>query len=277
MDYHPEIEARGLEKRNHRRTAALLRSIDARLLPRFAAVITLDQAMASLVRRRAPHADIVEHPTWAQSPLPQARPDRHKPGRGDGPLRLVYTGNLGVAHDLEPLARLLAAVRARRPVSVLTVGTSAAGEERFREMAARVGAEIEHHSRVPLFSDLGILYGERGIDAGIVVLSEDLAGLVSPSKFVGYIDFGLPLVYVGPAGTNSARVCESFGGGFWIPPGVSASERDRVASALLDPRQMEEAASGALAAARYFHGFGAETLADSLAPRLELAASETRG
>jgi colanic acid biosynthesis glycosyl transferase WcaI len=277
MDYHPEIEARGLEKRGWIRAARILREIDGRLMPRFAAIVTLDPAMTALVRQHAPYVDVLEHPTWTLGPSPGVNPVSYAPGSGAGPLRLVYTGNLGLTHDLLPLANLLEAIQRRREVVLHVVGSSRAGEARFREMGARVGAAVEVRPRVPLFSDLGVLYERLRIDAGIVVLSVDSIGLVSPSKFVGYVDFGLPLVYLGPAGTNSARVCLEFKGGFWLPPNASSTETEDVAARLLDENQMASAANGALAAARYFHGFNGRTLAALLAPRLKTLAPMAPG
>lgn len=92
MDYHPEFEARVLEKRGHRRLARLLRSVDTSLLPRFSAMVTLDPAMTDLVRTRATALDILEHPTWVTDPTAEVAPVSYRPGSGSGPLRLAYSG-----------------------------------------------------------------------------------------------------------------------------------------------------------------------------------------
>lgn len=268
MDYHPEIEARRLERRGHGRLARLLRAIDARLMPRFALVITLDPAMTALVCSRTSPARVLEHPTWATNRTTGVAPVSYSPGAGDGPLRLAYSGNLGAAHDLEPLRSLLEAVARERPVHLLVIGASPAGETRFRALGAGLGLPVEVNGRVPFFSDLRGVYEKHRVDAGIVLLSDEFAGLVSPSKFSGYIDFGLPLVYLGPPGTNTATVCARFHGGFWLPTGAGPDETRKVASGLLDRGQMDAAAAGARAAAAYFAGFSGRSLAEALMPRL---------
>jgi hypothetical protein len=149
------------------------------------------------------------------------------------------------------------------------IGGSPKGEIRFRELCAGLGVAVEVIPRVPFFADLRDLYEKQRIDAGIVLLSEEYAGLVSPSKFSGYINFGLPLVYLGPAGTNAATVCNHFHGGFWLPAGAGPAEIDSVASGLLDEGRMDAAASGARAASSYFAGFNGRSLAEALAPRLK--------
>jgi hypothetical protein len=268
MDYHPEFEARALERLGHRGLARPLRALDALLMPRFAAIITLDPAMTALVRSRAKDAFVLEHPTWVADSTAGVWRVSYSPGGGGGPLRLAYSGNLGKAHDLRLLRRLLEAVGRRRTVRLFAIGGSKEGEFRFRELCSDIGVAIEFIPRVPQFSDLRGLYERLKIDAGIVVLSEESAGLVSPSKFAGYINFGLPVVYLGPPGTNVATVCRRFQGGFWLRADSSSVEMDAVATGLLDERQMAAAAAGAHSAAKHFAGFSGRSLAGALAPHL---------
>jgi|HubBroStandDraft_1064217.scaffolds.fasta_scaffold06476_3 hypothetical protein len=268
MDYHPEFEARGLERRGHRGLARLLRSVDASLMPRFAAIVTLDQAMTALVRTRASPENVLEHPTWVTDATAGVAPVSYRPGFGDGPLRLAYSGNLGAAHDLAPLRSLIESVTRRRPVHLFVIGGSEKGRNRFRELCECPGVAVEMFPSVPLFADLRGLYEELRVDAGIVLLSEESAGLASPSKFSGYINFGLPLLYVGPPGTNAAKICLQFHGGFWLPTRSGPDDADSVALGLLDEGRMAAAAAGAQMAAEHFAKFNGRTLADALAPRL---------
>jgi hypothetical protein len=269
MDYHPEFEARALDRHGHVGLARLLRAVDAFLMRRFAAIITLDPAMTALVRTRASPADVLEHPTWVSDGPSRLAPVSYRPGSNVGPLRLAYSGNLGAAHDLAPLRALLESIARRRQVCLLVIGGSKEGEGRFRELCAGLGVAIEVIPRVHLFSDLRGVYEEHRIDAGIVLLSRDSAGLASPSKFSGYINFGLPLVYIGPPDTNAATVCLQFQGGFRLSADASPAEADVVASGLLDQRQMSAAVEGSHAAAEHFARFDGKSLADVLGPRLE--------
>jgi colanic acid biosynthesis glycosyl transferase WcaI len=267
MDYHPEIEARWIERRGYGAAARLIRAVDARLMSRFALIITLDPAMAALARARASAAEVLEHPTWGTNGSKGTGPVSYVPGSSGGPLRLAYSGNLGVAHDLVQLRRLLGIIALRRPVSLLVIGASAEGEARFRELGAIPGVSVEVNPRIP-FGELGSLYERHRIDAGIVLLAHELAGVVSPSKFSGYIDFGIPVIYLGPPETNSAKVCRQFNGGFWLQTGAGPADTEQVASSLLDEARMRAAAAGAREAAAYFSGFDGRSLARELAPRM---------
>lgn len=271
MDYHPEMEARQLEKRGHAGAARLLRRIDAGLMPRFAGIVTLDRAMAELARSRAAKVEVLEHPTWTTSGAGALSPVEYPPGSDAKTLRLAYSGNLGAAHDLSTLTALLKEVAARRTVELYVVGASPSGEERFRRVAEQTGMRVTTHARVS-FARLRELYHQWRIDAGVVLLAEESAGLVSPSKFSGYINFGIPLVYVGPAGTNTAEVCTRFGGGFWLTDDAPPELVAETAGVLLDAGRLQHAAGGARAAAAHFSNLNSESLAELLAPRLRRSA-----
>jgi colanic acid biosynthesis glycosyl transferase WcaI len=268
MDYHPEFEAQALERRGHLRLACLLRRVDALLMRRFAAIITLDDAMTDLVLTRTSPNHVLQHPTWATDATGGVAPVSYAPGDSDGPLLLAYSGSLGAAHDLAPLRILLETVSRRRRVSLVVVGGSNKGVSRFKELCAGLGVPLETIPRASSFGDLRAIYERLRIDAGIVLLSGDSAGLASPSKFSGYVNFGLPLVYLGPPGTNAATICSRFRGGFWLPIGAGRGDAEIVASGLLDRRQMAAAAAGARAAAEHFSKYDGKSLASALAPLL---------
>jgi hypothetical protein len=266
MDYHPEIEARQLERRGLNGIARLVRRIDARSMRRFSAVVALDRSMSNVARERAAGVEVLEHPTWGGDAM-LLTPVSYQPGNGRGPLHLAYSGNLGAAHDLTTLGPLLERLVQRRPVELLVIGASPDGIERFRILGESMGVAIVNRPRVP-FAELREIYNEARIDAGIVLLSDGFAGLLSPSKFSGYINFGVPIVYIGPPDTNAADVCTRFEGGFWLQNHASDSEIRNVVNSLLDEGQMEKAARGARTAAGHFATLNHESLAALLAPRL---------
>jgi hypothetical protein len=271
MDYHPEIEARQLERRGFLGLARLLRRIDSASMRRFAAVVVLDRAMARVAQSQAADVKVIEHPTWGPKGN-QERPSLgYIPRNGDGPLRLAYSGNLGAAHDLSALGALLAELAERGPVELFVIGASAQGNERFQGIGASWGIKVTTRARVP-FGLLLDCYNEWHIDAGVVLMSEESSGLLSPSKFSGYIQFGLPLVYVGPPETNAHLVCSQFNGGFWLPCRASKADVAAVARSLLNGEIMKRAAEGARSADGYFSRQNQDSLAAQLAPWMKARA-----
>jgi hypothetical protein len=267
MDYHPEIEARALESRGLGAFARLLRALDARAMVRFAGIVVPDRAMATLARARAPRAEVLEHPTWGADGSAAPEPVSYTPGARRGVVRLAYSGNLGRTHDLVPLASLLRALAGRAKVE-LYVGASAEGNRRFGALGSELGIPVfERQGRVPL-PELLALYNEWRIDLGVVLLSDAAAGLVSPSKFSGYINFGIPLLYIGPADTNAADICSLLHGGFRMANRATPAEIGALAEALLDPARMGAAARGAREAAAHFSRLDQRSLAALLTPRI---------
>ena len=212
MDYHPELEARLLDSRGHGSAARVLRALDARLMPRFDMIVTLDPAMTALVRLRAAAIEVLEHPTWGHRGAVQA-PVSYQPGAGTGPLRLAYSGNLGAAHDLIPLRRLIEATVRRHPVQLFVFGASAVGERRFRELGEYLGISVETGPRVP-FSDLRSLYEDRRIGRGHRPARRGVRGSrIAEQVFQAIsISASLSSTWV-PRGTNTATVCARFQGG----------------------------------------------------------------
>jgi hypothetical protein len=267
MDYHPEMEARMLDRRGLGGGARLLRKLDSMAMRGFVAIICPDTAMSRIAAGRSNGAQIIEHPTWGPEDASGPTPMAHVPGGEDGPIRLVYSGNLGVAHNLAPLRRLLASLVAKGPVE-LHVGSSAEGNARFQELGKALGIPVVARSRRLPWNELRDLYSMSQIDLGIVLLADEAAGLVSPSKFAGYIHFGLPLLYLGPPDTNAHEVCSRFGGGFHLANNASEAEVEKLASAVSSKGPIRDCAAGARLAALHFSRLNNESLAGRIAPML---------
>jgi len=265
MDYHPEIEARWLEQRGWKRLAGFLRWIDFRAMRRFRLVVVLDEAMAGIARERGAEGRIIVHPTWGPVRCKEEglRTNEVSVKRKGEPIRLCYAGNLGKAHDITTLEDVLSRVRTNRKIEFHVIGASSEGVDRFRGMTNKLGCSLSVYPRVG-FDELGRLFAEIGADLGIVLLSSEAGGLVSPSKFLGYLCHGLPLLYVGPEGTNSDFACSICGAGWSLRNGASRAVIDQAANEISDVAKLREIAANARRAAAHFTQFSGQTLADRL-------------
>lgn len=266
MDYHPEIEARALARRSGSGwLVKIIREIDTFLLRRMKFGIVLDAAMEDLIRARAPELPLVRHPTWngSRSILYTAPPPVTEDLTRE--LRLVYAGNLGYSHPLETLARLLVECKALGDVRLFLVGVSEGGQERFLRIAEQTGIVLEVLPRTP-FADLRGIFHEYDVHAGIVLLAEELAGLVSPSKFGAYIRFGIATVYIGPPRTSSEAVCLTYGAGFAIHNNAPIEELRRLAGHLRSVPALSSARESTRQASEFFQSRNGDTLAAATAP-----------
>jgi hypothetical protein len=261
MDYHPEIEASFLAKHAALHwLASTLRGVDKFFLRRMDFAIVLDDAMEDLIRMRAPGLALIQHPTWNNRSGFQ-----HRMEPIEGEFRLVYAGNLGRSHPLATFAALLHRLQQFGRVRLVTVGASTNGERRFGELAERTGIALQCLPRTP-FEELGRLFSEQRIHAGLVFLSDETAGLVSPSKFSAYIRYGIPTVYIGPRGTSSEAVCLKFGAGWALRNQATQLELGDVAADLWDEKMMARARTNTRLAVDFFGAKNGETLAQSLTP-----------
>jgi hypothetical protein len=266
MDYHPEIEARSADKKGWSAVARALRRVDRHCLERLRAIIVLDHAMADLVAQRVPRVPTLVHPTWNTDEADSWKPILHRAGGGVR-LVLVYGGNLGASHDTSTLERLLSLVGEQRPVELHVVGCSESARQRFRQMGDSAGVAIRFRARVP-FEQLRDVFENVEADLGVVLLSDDAAGLVSPSKFASYLKFGVPVLYVGPSRTNAHFVCEHFKGGIPLSNGASDVQLTDSVDAMVAKGKLAEMQRDLEAAARYFGSRNGKTLAAELEPFL---------
>ncbi|MBA3888896.1 MAG: hypothetical protein H0X64_00040 [Gemmatimonadaceae bacterium] len=264
MDYHPELEARVLDRRRGAGwVARLIRGIDRYLLRRMSFVIVLDDAMQALVRSRAPAVPIVQHPTWGAvaDVTHEDAVDSGNASRGE--LCLAYGGNLGFAHPLETFETLIREIQLSTRVRIVAIGASSRGERRFAGLAERTGAVLTILPRHP-FAGLGKLFAEHRVDAGVVLLSDETSGVVAPSKFSAYLRFGLPTLYIGPARTSSQALAARFDAGFALANGAAPADVRAAAARLVDPAELSRTRANTRGAAEFFGSRSGTTLAAAI-------------
>jgi colanic acid biosynthesis glycosyl transferase WcaI len=140
---------------------------------------------------------------------------------------LLYSGNLGVAHDAETMVRAVALAKTALPqLRLVVVGTgSRVGEAKRWAEQLGLAKEIRFESSVPaelLPYTLGVA------DLALVTLLPEFDGLVVPSKLLGHMARGVPTLYVGPPDSDVAQIIAKSGAGMSVANG----EVDKLASRL---------------------------------------------
>ena len=159
-------------------------------------------------------ARLVEIPNWATGMpgLVSGAANRLRAEWGlEDKFVLLYSGNLGLAHEFDTFLRgVQEAVRSVPSLRVVFIGRG----RRLEDVRRRVG-ELGLDG-VVRFSDL--LPARRlpesfGIaHLAVVTLQPGFAGLVVPSKLQGYMARGVPVLYVGPDSDVERFVMRSMGG-----------------------------------------------------------------
>ena len=177
-------------------------------------VIALGPCMAErLVRRGVPASRITVCHNWADG-----RTLRPRPLVRDGKLKVLYSGNFGLAHDFETVVEALAALGSDPGFSFLFSG----GGPRAAELKKICEERGYSSCRFQDFQPREALDKLLGwCDAGLVTQKDGTQGTVVPSKTYGLMAAGRAIVYVGPADATPAIVLAEHAAGWRVGNGDS--------------------------------------------------------
>jgi glycosyltransferase involved in cell wall biosynthesis len=207
MDCYPEVpEMTGMLKRSSL-VSRVLRAVNRFVFRQVSHVITLDCAMTGLLRRQY-------EPSPGQPPMsviPNWERSSQFPGHGTYPVwpgiarhqlagrhLVLYLGNAGAGHAFETVLDAAEQLRAD-PVTFLFVGGGSRWKEIEQAKVSRNLTNIILTGYVPK-EETGALMA--ACHASLITLRDDAAGLISPSKLHASLACGLPILYVGPVGSN---------------------------------------------------------------------------
>ncbi len=224
----------------------LLRAVNRWAFRHLDHVVALDEAMRDLLLDGygtpdgGPPASVI--PNWeALDDFPPPAPGAPAAWSGyDDPdladrFVVLYLGNLGFGHRVETVVEAAAALAADEAVAWLFLGGGARWEQLgvLAEGALGPGGgpatRVVRRPYVPKELTPAVM---AGAGCALIVLADEALGVMSPSKLHANLAAGLPIVYVGPPGSNVDAAIERFGCGVSLRTGdvtglVSAVRRLR--------------------------------------------------
>lgn len=252
MDCYPDATERaGVFKKGgviarwmHRLNRALFRRLDH--------LICLDHAMADLLldqyapmNRTLPMTVI---PNWEKASffapsaikLPPWDGAQHPPLAGK--FIVLYLGNAGFGHRFDTILQAARQLKDRGVVFLFVGGGKA--WDGLKEIRDREGLDnlILHGYVQQKQETIQIM---AAADCALISLRQDMAGVMSPSKLHANLAMGLPILYVGPTGSNVDEAISRFGCGLSVREGDVESVVRFIESAMTDPagfKQMKSAA-----------------------------------
>lgn len=239
MDCYPDAAERFGELRAGGLPSRILRRITRWAFGRLETVVALDGAMAELLESQyaagpgRPRICVI--PNWEPRELFPATAPAPWPGYQDldvaGRAVVVYLGNIGMGHCFD--TALAAAEELRDEALFLFVGGGARLPQ-LRAAANRRGLDnVVFRTYVPKEETRSVM---AGADAALITLDERSLGVMSPSKLHANLAAGLPILYVGPAGSNVDEAIAAHGVGVSVREGDAAG----VVNALRSLRDDEE-------------------------------------
>jgi glycosyltransferase involved in cell wall biosynthesis len=201
MDLYPEVLVAHGSVSPGGVLSRLLNAVFSRAYRAATRVVALGPVMYERIRAKGvPSERIVEISNWSTGPLDVVR------GAGNS-LRgvwgltnnrvVVYSGNLGIGHEFETVLAGFAKAVADRPTLRLVIIGKGSRLAETRGIVDRlgIGATVRFADLVPaqqLPQSMGLA------DLALVTLRPGFEGLIVPSKMLGYMARGIPVLYVGP-------------------------------------------------------------------------------
>ena len=210
---------------------------------RATAVVSLGPRMTSrLLQKRVALTRICEISNWATGGLGLVTGSANCFRRDwglTGKFVLLYSGNMGVAHDVDTVLRAIGAARGELSNLRLVVVGQGGRIAQAEQLSLELGI-VELVQFRPLVS-AELLPQTLGIaDIALVSLRPGFEGLVVPSKLLGHMARGVPTLYVGPRDGDVAQLIDKSGGGLNITNGDVAGMAGLLVELAHDPRRLRE-------------------------------------
>jgi len=198
QDLYPEIA----EKLGAVRNKALLLYLRAKAWSIYRAsrcIVVPGRDMAKLLEsRKAARGKVCVVPNWADLDAIRATPVRHNTFRSKEGWQkdrvLIYSGNIGPAHDVETMFELVKELQQVVPGFRFVLTGPARRHKPLFARAKKMGIRVtllEHQPRQSLGDFLG------AADAHLVSQKPKVDGLLVPSKFYGAVAAGRPIIFIG--------------------------------------------------------------------------------
>lgn len=211
-------------------TSRVLRAVNRWAFRRLDHVVALDGAMRDLLLEgygspdgsRPPSTVIPNWEALADFPTPTAPVAPWVGYETDdlaGRFVVLYLGNLGYGHRVETVVQAAATMGGDGPAWLFMGG--GARWDQLATLADRAGAG-EHVVRRPYVAKAETPAVMAGAGCALILLADEALGVMSPSKLHANLAAGLPIVYVGPPGSNVDEAIERFGCGVSLRTGDTA-------------------------------------------------------
>lgn len=245
MDCYPEVAERAGALKTGGMPVKLMYWLNRRLFNRLDHLICLDHAMADLLehyhaKRKAAGRPlpVTVIPNWEKL---ENYPRDAKVDRWGGieELKLedrfvvLYMGNMGFGHGFETVLDAAEQLK-KEAVTFLFIG----GGKRQTEAAEQAQARgLEHVITRPYLPWEQVPMAMAAGGCALITLRDDMLGVMSPSKVHANLAAGLPILYVGPKGSNVDQAVSQYDCGLSIRHGEVAELVGFIRTIVSDPER----------------------------------------
>ena len=212
-------------------------------------VVSLGPTMTARLRVKGVAEDRVrEISNWATGDLSVVRGSSNRLTTEwglSGKFVVLYSGNLGVAHDVETMLRATAVARTSLSTLRMVIIGTGSRIAQARELVHSLAIEDLVLFK-PLVPDHLLPLSLGVADMGVVSLLPGFDGLVVPSKLLGQMARGIPTIYVGPKNSDVDWLISKSGGGISVENGKFADLAARLVELASNPAELKQMGKSAM-------------------------------
>lgn len=161
-------------------------------------------------------------------------------------FRVLYAGNIGKAHTVKTIIEAASLLKDAQPdIEFVFAGDGSGFDKLEKERARRCLSNIRF---VPYQPDSGVKTMMQSGDLHLVSMRKKTAGLLVPSKLYAAFAVGRPVIFLGPEGTEAAKVIREYGAGHILPNDDPQALADAIAQYRMNSDTWFKAHDGALKA-----------------------------
>ncbi|HEV7299176.1 MAG TPA: glycosyltransferase family 4 protein [Tepidisphaeraceae bacterium] len=239
MDCYPDVVERANIIRKGGVLSRVLRLTNRLLYRKVDHLVCLDTAMVDLLMSQyapspeRPPATII--PNWEDASFfPADAPKQTWPEAAaldlQGKFVVLYLGNTGVGHTFETVLEAAEQLRGTN-VRFLFVGGGSRWKQIEQTKRERLLDNVLLHTYVPKEQTPAVM---NTAQVALITLRDDALGIMSPSKLHSNLAMALPVVYVGPAGSNVDDAITRFDCGVSLRAGQTQALVDQLTALAAD-------------------------------------------
>jgi colanic acid biosynthesis glycosyl transferase WcaI len=253
-DIYPEILVRTGRLRERSLVVRAWRALDRRAYERAELVMTLGDHMArTLGAGFDGRVEVV--PPWADTeviqPLPKQENWFAKEFGQLEKLTVMYSGNMGLGHDIESLLAAAEELREERRIHFMFIGW---GPQRPLVEETIRTRKLDNVTLLPTQPEEATPFSFAAADVAFVTLKRELTGTMLPSKAFSFMAAGVPLLISAAEEGELAELVARHAVGWRVPPEDSGAICQLLRQLLDDEVDLEPARGAARRAAETIGG-----------------------
>ncbi len=201
-------------------TARLLETVSQWILKRSDKIVVLDRFMQKrVINKGALGNRVTVIAPWSHDgvkPMPHEKNPFRKQYGLENQFVVMYSGNHSVCHPLDTLLEAARELQKEPGIRFVFIGGGARTAD-VRNFKQKYGLEnilqLEYQPRA------GIPQSLSAADIHTVVMGENMAGIVHPSKIYGILALGRPFLYIGPRESHVTDLLNNGAIGYSFLPG----------------------------------------------------------